>query len=417
MSSNVIEEKPAGTADSADKVFDILNTDDNADLLQDDKVKKPEDKEVKDDKEDEKKDKKDEKEEELEIEEPDEEEEYEVTDDYQEMPSRQQILKDFPELFKKYPAVQDAMYRNRDYSEIFPTIQEAREASTRVKELEEIEQTVMGGSIEPILKGVRENDEQAFLGIVDSFLPALAKTDPTSYYLVLDRIVGTTLYSAAAEGKKIGGEAGEQLFLAAQYLQHYISGTYDIKLPPQTILPQKDNRREQEILAKEQEFQARQASAAINDVSDRTMNLIRSTVEKNIDPRDQMSGYIRTTAVKDVMNNVQEAIKSDTRFTRYLDSLWIEASRDNYSRKSVDKIRGAILTKAKNILPNELRKVRADALKGSSRRVKDDVEDTEEDGEIREVRRTSTPTTARKNSPLLHKDGRRKSTLDVLNED
>src|SRR5690606_24801038 len=77
-------------------------------------------------------------EEELEI-----EEEKDVDDDELELitPStRKEILKDFPELFKKHPYLEKAMYRDKAFSEIFPTVDDAKEASEAIRTLNNLDQ-------------------------------------------------------------------------------------------------------------------------------------------------------------------------------------------------------------------------------------------------------------------------------------
>src|SRR5216684_2440964 len=71
--------------------------------------------------------------------------EIEEEEKYEEIPKRQAILKEFPELFKKFPAIEHAIYREQQYAEIFPTLDDAKEANARLDDFKAFESELFDG--------------------------------------------------------------------------------------------------------------------------------------------------------------------------------------------------------------------------------------------------------------------------------
>src|SRR5216684_3091765 len=69
----------------------------------------------------------------------------EENEKYEEIPKRQAILKEFPELFKKFPAIEHAIYREQQYAEIFPTLDDAKEANARLDDFKAFENELFDG--------------------------------------------------------------------------------------------------------------------------------------------------------------------------------------------------------------------------------------------------------------------------------
>ncbi len=117
--------------DKEDESIDLSKKVDEEDKSRDESVKKIADEEEKEIKEAEEIEK------EIEI----------KDDDYADIPKRQQILKEFPELFKKFPAIEHAIYREQQYAEVFPTINDAKEALARNQDFKSFENELFSGDL------------------------------------------------------------------------------------------------------------------------------------------------------------------------------------------------------------------------------------------------------------------------------
>jgi hypothetical protein len=290
----------------------------------------------------------------------------EEVDEYVELPSRKSILKAYPDLFKKFPGVERAMYREKEYTETFPTIAEAKQAKERLEVFRNIETDLFDGNITNLLSSVKKQDDKAFGKITGTLLQTLEKVDKDAYYGTVNHVIQHALSAAHAKGKAMGDDDGEQLQIAARLINKWIYGSAEIQSPQPlaNAREEKEDPKESELTKREQEFNQRQLNTAINDVSSRTRSTVEGAVNKYLDPKGQMTDYVRNKAVSDVMSQLDKEIGSDQRFKNHVDILWKDAAKNGYSDESKSRIRKAIIAKAQTILPDVIRKVRADALKG-----------------------------------------------------
>src|SRR5258708_7422068 len=147
-----------------------LNKDDIYDLLADDKPVEDTKEEVEAPKKETKKEPKEidlvegddeEKEPEIELEDEDEEKEPDELDLV--VPARKkEILAKYPSLFKDFPYLERAYYVDRQYTELFGTIADAKQVIERAGILSSFEEQLQSGNTENILKTVKDSDPNAF---------------------------------------------------------------------------------------------------------------------------------------------------------------------------------------------------------------------------------------------------------------
>lgn len=309
-------------------------------------------------------------EEELRDEEPKDEEEFELITPVR----RKEILAKYPDVFKDFPYLEKAYYREQQYSEILPTIDDAKEAVEKAETLDSFESEIMQGSTESLLATVKENDKEAFAKVVDNYLPTLYKVDQDAYFHTIGNIIKHTVISMVRDGKE---QEVKELIDAADVLNQYIFGTKQFHHPTRLSKAEATGNTEQEELEQQRvEFREQQYETAKDNVVSRIDNVIKSTIDKNIDPRGSMTSYVKSKAVGDVSEALENLISKDKRFVEIYDRLWERAFNDNFSTESMDRIKSAWLSKAKTLLPSLIKNARNEALRGSGKRVADD--DTDE---------------------------------------
>lgn len=378
---------------SVDDTVDFLGDDDNDEVIDiEDKSKAKDDKKVDDKKEskkgeippkedessDEDKEDDDSKEDddelaelEAELEEPD--------DDKLELVTpvrRREILAKYPQLFKDFPYLEKAYYREQQFTEIFPTLDDARSAIEKSETLDNFEQDVMSGNLTTILQTVKESNPNTFLRIADSWLNTLNQVDEKAYFHVLSNIGKMTIAGMVREANRSGNE---ELGRAAHILNQFMFGTSDYT-PPSLLAKQEkeeDNTREKQITERERQFVTQQFESVRVDLNNRVNNALKNTIDQHLDPRDSMTPYVKKTASRDAMDTLDRLINQDSRFKNLVDKLWDKAFESNFSRDSVDRIRSAYTAKAKSLLPAVIKKARNEALRGMGKRVRDDSDTNE----------------------------------------
>jgi hypothetical protein len=339
---------------------------------------------------------------------------------YQDVPRRKVIEKEFPGIFKKFPSLQRVLYREQQYSEIFVTPAEAKEALEHASNFKKLAETVNNGSITEILSEVKTSNPEAFGKITKGLLKTLATVDQESYLNVVNHIIINTLSSAIQVGKKTGNDEGKQLEIAGRLLSKFIYGVTDVPTDNTGIgfdrKPEgEENSKESELKKREEQFAERQLTTAIQDVNSRAERTVLSAVEKYIDPKGSMSEYVKEKAVHDALAYITQGMKEDGRFNNLLSKHWEQAVKEGFSEESKKRIRQTLISKAQDLLPDVIKRVRAAALKGSASPQNGDraIREVKDEKPVSGGRPAST---ARRESPLREVP-RNMSTLDFLNQD
>lgn len=403
-----------GGASTEEETFELLNAEEEPEVLElpkgDKKEEKDEEGEDKGTGEEEDSDELKEIEEELE--EPKEEDLLEITTPVR----RKEILAKYPKLFKDFPYLEKAYYREQQFTELLPTVQDARVAVEKAQILDRTEREVMNGDISSVLAAAKQENQEAFYKIADNYLPTLRKVDQQAYYHVLGGVIKDTIITMVREGRALG-EQGAPLQAAANVLNQFVFGSQNFQ-PHQPLSRQtrpEDEDRDRAYKQQEQQLIMTKFEGVKEDLQTKADNVLKSTIDGHIDPRGSMSEYVKTHAKAEAFENLENLIAKDTRFRSLLDKLWEKAFQSDFDKESTDRIKSAYLSKAKTLLPSVIKKARNDALKGAgSRSYTDDEETTPKKGPIAKGQSTA-PTSGKYKSA---KDiPRGMSTLDVLMKD
>lgn len=283
---------------------------------------------------------------------------------------RKEILTKYPTLFKDFPYLERAYFRDREFTEVYPTIEDAREAKSKADTLDDLENSIMNkGDIGAIFQNVKSESVESFHRVVDNLLPALEAADKDAYYHVLGNVIKSTIMSMATEGKNMG-DNGQPLLAAANILNQYVFGSQNFTAPGKLSKEAnpEEKSRETELAAREQQMITERFESARDDLQTRVDNTLRATIDVNIDPTGRMSDYLRKNAVRDAFDNLEKMIANDKGFRTVLDKLWERSYQSKFNKDSLDRIRSAYLSKAKTLLPTVIKQARAEALKGLGKR-------------------------------------------------
>lgn len=372
-----------------DEVTEVLELKDEKKIKEDSKDDKKEDEEEESDDEEEK-DELDELEEELE----------EVDDEKIELMAparRKDILRDYPGLFKKYPYLEHAYYREQKFTELLPTIEDAKIAVDKAEVLDKFSADLGKGDLGKAIAAVKSHGDVAFNKLVDDYLPNLARVDKEAYHHVIGNVAKTIIMQMIEQA---GDDADQKV--AAQILNKFMFNTDKVAAPALLTKPGSDKDPNDEINNERAQILQEKFEEALEGVNTKVGNILKSTILANIDPKESMTEYVRKTAARDCQERLETALENDKRLANMLDKLWQAARKDNFSKQSVEKAKSAYLSVARTLLPTVLKQARNEALKGLGKRVKEDDndEDTSKKGPIpagktasnKSVERSSTKT-------------------------
>jgi hypothetical protein len=332
---------------------------------------------------------------------------------------RKEILAKYPKLFKDFPYLEKAYYREQQFTEVFPTIPDAKIAADKARVMDQLDQNIMNGDISNVLAATKAENIEAFYKLADNYLPALKKVDKQAYFHVLGNVVKDTIITMIREGKALGPQ-GEPLTAAANILNQFVFGSQQFT-PPQNLSRQQDPREQDIENRQHQEYQQRVMGAfesTRDQLQTKADNVLKSTIDQHIDPNGSMSDYVRGKAVQDAKDTLENLIGKDARFVGLLDKLWEKAFEKGFDKESTDRIKAAYLSKAKTLLPSVIKKARNDALRGSSSRSSNSEETLRQPASKKgpiTPGKSTTPSSGKFKKPSDIPKGM--STLDVLMKD
>ena len=328
---------------------------------------------------------------------------------------RRDILKKYPQLFKDFPYLEKAYYREQQFTEILPTIEDAKIAVDKATTLDQFDEDLKRGNTEVVLRAIKQTNPQVFNKVVDDYLNVLANVDEQAHLHVIGTITKHTIVSMVQEAKRSDNAA---LLQAAQILNQYVFGSSNYT-PPEKLSkgenPQQ-NAQLNEVQRQQQQFFQQRYETARGDLNTRVNNTLRATIAANIDPKNSMTDYVKKTATRDATETLESLIGKDTRFKALVDKLWEAAFKANFSKDSVDRIKSAFTSKAKTLLPSVIKKARNEALRGTSGRKVSDEDDSSDDkkGPVKESGGRSQ---SHRESGKSKSVPEGMSTLDFLNSD
>jgi len=402
QSNDVLESNQLGK----DDILDII-TEDTPEIIEEEPSKKEPKKEP--EKIEEKK------EEEIKLVSDEEEEQEEPSYDEEEIdiiaPARRKdILKKYPTIFKDFPHLEKAYFRDQRYNELFGTPEEAEKVIETAKSFDGFANQLMKGNTQQVLTTIRNENPEAFAKIVDNYLTTLREVDDRAFSHVISNTIKSTVALMVQEANR---SQNEDLLQAARLLHQFVTGTTEWQgmTPYGRQKPKEEQQEENELNQEKAQFFYERFETVQSDLQSRVDGVLRNTIDQNMDPRSSMTPYVKRVAVNEAFENTQKAIRADPQFVRLLDRLWEKAAEDKFSKSSVERIRSAYLSKAKSLLSAQIKKSRIEALKGLGKRVREESDNSNES-----KRESAT-------SPELLRDSKKgnpskgKSTLAFLNED
>lgn len=303
---------------------------------------------------------------------------------------RREIIAKYPNLFKEFPYLEKAYYRDMQFTKLFSHPKEAEKALEDSNVLARYsEDMIENGNVGNVLKMIKDSNPDTFNNVVDNYLENLHKIDQGAYQHVIAGVVKNIIIGMVQEAKESGDD---DLRTAALLLNKHAFGSS--KFVPHAKLGKNsdpdEKKKESELTERERKFIETQMSTAENEITSRVDSSIKGFIESNIDPNKSMTDYVKRNAVRDAVSKVKELIDKDVRFGKIVEKMWEKAAKSNFSKNSLDDIKKAYLSRARTLLAPVIKSARNEALKGMGRKVKEeDIENKDEKSEKSERERST----------------------------
>lgn len=277
-------------------------------------------------------------------------------------PSIKTMTQKHPELlkiFKEFPALRDAYFREGKLSQFFPSVEDAEVASGKADALDNFSDLLKAGQTKEIFEAIATEEPKALGRLAKNILPTLMKINSDLFYEATTPVINTLIRNLHASGVK---EKNNNKAAAAQILAHFLYNSYDIP-PVETVEKDPEVTKERQELDKEKRQLAQDTYNTFDSkVEARADKLMTKLILDGLDPNDSLSEFTKSGIIKEVINRVGVELEKNPQYDAQLKKLWRAAQSERYSDKSAERILSAFLSRAKLLIPSIRSKVKNEAL-------------------------------------------------------
>lgn len=264
------------------------------------------------------------------------------------------LKEQYPDIFKKNPGLKDVIFREREYSKVFGSIDDAQEASKKSETLDNFEQSLMAGDIGSLIDTIADANENSAVKIAENFLPALfERSRPLFAKITLPVIKGmirNTFQRAENRGDK-------QLSLACQYLSRDLFDEKDVLKATEHEESRGETAEEKRIREEREGLRSERVNTARTDI----LNQVTKSLNRDIKSRlgDKVSDFVRDALSEKIIKELNSTLSKDQAHMSHMSSLWKKMERGGFSAEAKSKIISASLARAKAVLPSVVARVKA----------------------------------------------------------
>lgn len=311
--------------------------------------------------------------------------------------SRREILKKYPNLFKDFPYLQSAYYREQQFTQVFGMPEEAKAAKEKASLWDSVENQLGNGDISKILGATKHANPNAFNRIVDDLFSNIREIDENAYTHLIGNLSKQVIKSMADESDRSGDK---NLRAAAAILNKFLFATTQYTEPSRLSKEEKEDIDSKKLTDERQQAIRERFEEVQTELTSRIESKIRRSIESYIDPKKSMTDYVRKHAVTEAIESLSKLMDKDKRFRGILDKMWDSALKSRFSKESVSKIESAYINRASTQLLSVIKTARQNALKGMGIRVR------ESDGNERDEKQDTTRGESKNRAPKREETAR-----------
>jgi hypothetical protein len=325
-------------------------------------------------------------------------------DDYAEAqgrPTFKALKTEFPTLFKRFPQLRTVVFREEAYTGVFPTVDDAKDASGRLDSLEKSRQTLFSGDPGDLIKTVIEENPDGALKLARGFFSELNKTDDNLYW----EAASPLLYGLVKQLENVDKET-------AQRVNQFVFGTDKIgTIANRAPSDPKLDAERKDLEAKKDDFQEKIYTRNHKEISDTYFSSLRRAVSAQIRKSvPDATPYVHRAMINDAVDEIGRSMESDSRHMATMGSLWKRGVRDGFEGDSKARILRALLGRARIASTKAIAVVRAESNKQAETKAKKGAT-KKLDEETIKTRRKREPSTNSRNQSRPPKD---QSDLEFL---
>lgn len=272
------------------------------------------------------------------------------------------LKKEYPDLVKKFPGLRHAIFRDREFTQLFGSVDDAKEAAQKVEVFDHVDRALMQGD-PSVLVNVLNNDSAK--DFAKNIIPTLFKRSPELADAALKGPVLNIIRRAQAQGKKLGDtQQGKNLVAAAKILHNMLFDTYGIQEHDDDVVDKRVKAEREQLSKKEQELYEERYNELFADTNEICTKKLSTMIESRLQGKENanLTPLMKKFIIKEVIREVGGVLDGDGQHMATMRALWKRAGKDGYSRSHLSQIATAYLGRARNLLGPYISKYKKEAL-------------------------------------------------------
>ena len=263
--------------------------------------------------------------------------------------------KKYPKLFKEFPEFREAYFRDRDFRQIFPSVEDARVSAEATEQYQYIQNEVASGNPASIVDFLAK-DTKTLARFGRSFLKGTMSANQEAFEHITKPILIGVLSNAAREAELHGNK---NLGASVKWLSQFIFQSPD--LPSDNF---KDDSAGQ-VNGSDSRILQQQLGEFTNEAFEQgqyhTLQMIADSVA-NLN----VNKAVKKTLIREIFKATDDKISSDVPHMKMMNSLWNKVRKGAITRQNRATIINAYVGAVKKLLPS----VRASVLKENGLTIK-----------------------------------------------
>jgi hypothetical protein len=271
---------------------------------------------------------------------------------YYDRPSVKQIKEKYPDFFKTFPQIRDMYFRESEFSKVFPTVDDAREAASSAESFVTLRDAALNGDAKTILTAVGEADPKALHKMAGNLLSNLYDISKDAHWEAVAPVLQNVVQSFYNEGKTTNNT---DLTNAALHLSKFLFNNFDVAKGKSVVKSQSPEATEElkKIEDERNKLFAEKLTGFTNSVytegGDGLLGLIGA--DRKIDPEGNLTKGMKDYVINKVIEEVNQQMQSDPEHVRMMQSLWTKAKREGFGDTWKSRLVTAYLARAKSLVP------------------------------------------------------------------
>ena len=293
-------------------------------------------------------------------------------------PSIKDLTAKYPDLFKNFPQMKDVIFREREFTNLFPTVDEAKEAAENATAFVTFREDVFEGDGSKFLSAIKEADDANFRKFATNVLPSIYKLSQEAYYTATAPVMQNLVRYIYSEGERTRDDNLKNTALVLSDLL-FRDKDGEIATGKKSIIPEKPESKEnKEVEDIKKEREKLNFERYVQPTLDKGFEGLNKEIDNDkLDPDKELTPWMKQVLVERIANGVTEVLKADADYMRYIDTLWVRYRQNGYKLEDQQKIVSAYLARVKKAVPSVRSKLVSEALGRASATAREKQEKVE----------------------------------------